>query len=71
MFKKDEWLIIPVYRIFGSEELSSVSSCNYPKEFRNHLYLLNQKDADKSGVKEGDLIQLEISETRIKDKSKN
>ena len=62
--QKDEWLIIPVYRIFGSEELSSVSS-SITHRIQAPFVYVNQKDADKAGIKEHDQIQLEISDYEL------
>jgi len=62
--QKDEFLVFPVYQIFGSEELSAVSPSvlqRVPEPF----ILLNQKDADTILLKGGDVTQLEIFKTRI------
>ncbi len=67
--KKNEWLIIPVYKIFGSEELSSASYAIHQR-IPEPLVYLNQEDAGILDVKEGDLIQLEISEIILKIKVK-
>jgi NADH-quinone oxidoreductase subunit G len=67
--QKDEWFIIPVYQIFGSEELSSASP-SVAQRIQDPFVYLNQKDADIINADEGDLIQLEISKTIIKIKVK-
>jgi NADH-quinone oxidoreductase subunit G len=62
--QKDEYLVIPVYQIFGSEELSAVSPSvlqRVPEPF----ILLNQQDADSNLLKGGDVTQIEISKIRI------
>jgi NADH-quinone oxidoreductase subunit G len=55
----DEWLILPVYRIFGSDELSSVGASIIQK-ISKPFVLINQQDADRIALKEGDSVQLEI-----------
>jgi NADH-quinone oxidoreductase subunit G len=71
-YKKDEWLIVPVYQIFGSEELSSAGSAVAERIQEPFLYL-NQKDADIFIIKDGELIQLEVrgSKLRIKARIEN
>jgi NADH-quinone oxidoreductase subunit G len=62
--QKDEYLVVPVYQIFGSEELSAVSPSvlqRVPEPF----VLLNQNDADSMVLKGGDVTHLEILKTRI------
>jgi NADH-quinone oxidoreductase subunit G len=68
-YQKNELLVIPVYHIFGSDELSSAGTAisqRIPETFLS----LNPEDAEKSGVKDGDLIQIKIAETKIKIKVK-
>jgi NADH-quinone oxidoreductase subunit G len=60
----DELRIIPVYRIFGSDELSSVGAAITGK-LEQPFVLMNQKDADIISVKEGDSVQLEILKIRL------
>jgi NADH-quinone oxidoreductase subunit G len=67
--QNDELTIVPVYHIFGSEELSSVAS-SIAGFIKEPFIFLNQEDADKSGFKEGDLVQLEISNIKTKTKVK-
>jgi NADH-quinone oxidoreductase subunit G len=62
--KKNEWLIVPVYQIFGSGELSSVSP-SIIQRIHDPFVLLNQKDADIIAVKDGDSVHLELSKTKI------
>lgn len=66
---KDEMTVIPVYRIFGSEELSS-ASLSVSQRFQEPLVYINQKDADNAGIQEGEMIQFEISGTKDKFKVK-
>jgi NADH-quinone oxidoreductase subunit G len=61
---KDEWMIVPVYRIFGSDELSS-DSPSIAQKIEKPFVLMNQKDADVISLKEGDSVQLEISKVRL------
>jgi NADH-quinone oxidoreductase subunit G len=63
--QKDEWLIVPVYQVFGSEELSSAGT-SIAQRIQEPFVFLDQKDADIIGTNDGDLIQLEISENRLK-----
>jgi NADH-quinone oxidoreductase subunit G len=67
--KKDEWLIIPVYQIFGSDELSSVGS-SILQRVQEPFVLMNEKDASMIAVNNGDIVQLEILKTKIKVKVK-
>jgi NADH-quinone oxidoreductase subunit G len=71
-YKKDEWLIVPVYQIFGSEELSSASS-GVTQRIQEPFLYLNQKDAEILSIKDGELIQLEVpgSKLRIKARIEN
>ena len=71
-YKKDEWLIVPVYQIFGSEELSSAGSAVTQRIQEPFIYL-NQKDADIFSIKDGEWIQLEVlgSKLRIKVRIEN
>ena len=66
---KDEMTIIPVYRIFGSEELSSVGP-SISQRIQEPFVYVNQKDADNIGIKNSDQIQLEISDSKLKIKVK-
>ena len=52
-------LIIPVYSIFGSEELSSAGAA-VSQKIPEPFALMSLKDADILEVKEGDMVQLEI-----------
>jgi NADH-quinone oxidoreductase subunit G len=68
-YQKDELLVIPVYQIFGSDELSSAASA-ISKRIPEPFLSLNLKDAEKSGIRNGDLIQIKIAKTKIKIKLK-
>jgi NADH-quinone oxidoreductase subunit G len=67
--QKGEWLIIPVYRIFGSEELSSVSS-SVLQRIQEPLVTINKKDAEIINVNDGETLQLEIGKVNLKIKVK-
>jgi len=67
--KKGEWIILPVYQIFGSEELSSVSPAILQK-IHEPFVIMNQNDAEIISANEGDYVQLEILKTKIKVKIK-
>jgi len=62
--QKDEWMIVPVYQIFGSEELSSTGSA-ISQRIKEPFIYLNQEDIVKIGVEEGEIVQLEISKTIV------
>jgi len=70
--KKDECLIVPVYQIFGSEELSSAGFAVAQRIQEPFLYL-NRKDAESLSIKDGELIHLEVpgSKLRIKARIEN
>jgi NADH-quinone oxidoreductase subunit G len=63
--KKDEWQIVPVYQIFGSEELSS-EGATMRQRIREPFVLLNNKDAASLNTKEGDMVEAEIGKIKIK-----
>lgn len=67
--QKDEWLIVPVYQIFGSDELSSAST-SILQRIHEPFVLMNKKDADIITVKDGDTVQLEILKIKLKVKVK-
>jgi NADH-quinone oxidoreductase subunit G len=62
--EKDEWLIVPVYLIFGSDELSSAGS-SMRQKISDPFILINQKDADRFSLNDGDSVQLEILKVRL------
>lgn len=71
-YQKDERLIVPVYQIFGSEELSSAGFAVAQRIKEPFLYL-NKEDADVLCIKDSEMIQLEFpgSKLRIKAKIEN
>jgi NADH-quinone oxidoreductase subunit G len=68
-YQKDKLLVIPVYNIFGSDELSSAASA-ISQRISEPLLFMNQEDAEKLRIRNGDLIQIKIAETKIKIKVK-
>ena len=67
--EKDEFQIVPVYQIFGSDELSSFSP-SVMQKIKEPFVLMNQEDAAKIPVADGDYIQVEISDIKIRVKVK-
>ena len=67
--EKDECQIVPVYQIFGSDELSAFSP-SVMQKIQEPFVLMNQEDAKKIPVADGDDIQVEISNLKIKVKVK-
>jgi NADH-quinone oxidoreductase subunit G len=67
--KSGEWYIVPVYQIYGSEELSSMAPA-VQERISQPFILMNSCDVLKIGKNENDLIRLEISQTRIETKIK-
>ena len=67
--KKQEWLIVPVYQIFGSDELSSVAP-SVQQRIKEPFVLINQKDAYIMALTEGDTVHLEILAIKLKVKVK-
>ena len=65
----DEFQIVPVYQIFGSDELSAFSPSVLQK-IQEPFVLMNQQDAEKMPAADGDYIQVEISKLKIKAKVK-
>jgi len=67
--QEDEMMVIPFFRIFGSEELSSAGPAISQRIEEPFVYL-NKEDAEILGFRESDLIQLEISKNILKIKVK-
>ena len=70
--EKDEMLIAPVYRIFGSEELSAAGDA-IGQRMEEPLLLLNQKDAERLNISNGELVALDVifNKLRIKIRFEN
>jgi NADH-quinone oxidoreductase subunit G len=66
---KDYWLIVPVFQIFGSEELSSLSP-SVKQRIKEPFVLMNQEDAGSIPANDGDCIQFETSGISLKVKVK-
>jgi NADH-quinone oxidoreductase subunit G len=67
--KTGDFFIVPVYRIFGSEELSSMgkaisSRIQYP------FILINKSDSETQGISENETIELRINNHILKVKVK-
>jgi NADH-quinone oxidoreductase subunit G len=58
--REGEFYFVPVYRIFGSEELSSASPAAGSR-IENPFILLNRGDCEKIHVKENELIRVNIT----------
>jgi len=69
VLQKGEWLIIPAFEIFGSDEFSS-SAANLSKRIPEPFVYLNPDDSIAFDVKTGDFIQLEIGSIHLKIKVK-
>ncbi len=62
--KRDEWMIIPVHRIFGSEELSAASA-PVASRIPSPFVVMSPADAERSGSKENEKINLQIGELTL------
>ena len=69
VLQKGEWLVVPAFQIFGSEELSS-TAVTLAKRIPEPFVYLNPEDSNTLGVKNGDMVQLEISTSLLKIKVK-
>jgi NADH-quinone oxidoreductase subunit G len=67
--EKDELQIVPVYQIFGSEELSSVSP-SVLRRIPEPFVLMNENDAELIKTTEGDYVQLVTLKIQLKLKVK-
>ena len=57
--RKDDWLIVPLYHIFGSEELSVLAAGI--AERAPHVYIaINDEDAVRLAVNDGDQVELNL-----------
>jgi NADH-quinone oxidoreductase subunit G len=59
--RKDQWLILPLYHIFGSEELSALAPAIAERVPAPYL-ALNPEDAANLGVEPGSGIELTVAE---------
>jgi len=69
VLQKGEWLVVPAFQIFGSEELSA-AAVTLAKRIPEPFVYLNPEDSISLGVKNGDLVQLQISTILLKIKVK-
>jgi len=60
--RNDEWLIVPIYHIFGSEELSSIAPAIAERAPKPYL-LLNNEDAANLHLDRGWEVRLELAES--------
>lgn len=67
--KTGEWLIVPVYTIFGSEEMSSKSPA-VASRIEGPFILMNESDSVEVGLKENDIVKLSVSRHTIEIKLK-
>jgi NADH-quinone oxidoreductase subunit G len=70
-FKKreNEYLAVPIFKIFGSEELSSFSS-SIKERMQEPYVLINSKDAEKLKTEDGTVMQIKNETMNIKLKVK-
>jgi len=67
--KNSEWMVFPVNRIFGSEELSSKSPA-IAERIEEPFVLMNRSDSEEIGGKDDDLIKLILATQTIEVKLK-
>jgi NADH-quinone oxidoreductase subunit G len=58
--KTKEWLVVPAYHIFGSEELSSKSPAIAERK-PQALFLINKEDAERNNIADKQKIKIDIS----------
>jgi len=63
--RMEELLVVPVFQIFGSGELSSAGK-SISQRIKKPFVLMNQKDADIFNIKSQDAVELEIGRIRLK-----
>lgn len=64
IFKADEYFLVPLYHIYGSEELSSKSPAI--KERIPEIYIaINQKESERLGVKEKENPEIIIDDKKL------
>lgn len=67
--RKDELKIVPVYQIFGSEELSAVSP-SIIERIQEPFVFINPKDSEIFQLSDGESVMLEISNIKLNVKVK-
>jgi len=55
--REEEWLVLPLYHIFGSDELSALSPAVAERVPKPYI-ALNSNDALKAGIVEGNLVEV-------------
>ena len=68
-YQKDEMLVVPVYQIFGSEELSAAGNA-IGQKIQEPFLFLNQKDAEILNINDSELIGLEVTVNKLEIKIK-
>ena len=63
--KDGEFLFLPVYHIFGSDELSNMSPAIQERIPKPYI-LLNGKVMEEQKIKEGDLIEIDFKNEKVK-----
>ena len=66
---EDQLLIVPVFKIFGSEEMSSIAPTIGLRIEEAFIYM-NESDADRFEVSDNDFIKIDIAKTSFKIKVK-
>jgi NADH-quinone oxidoreductase subunit G len=61
--KEDEWLVVPLYHVFGSEELSVLSPGIAERTPKPYL-ALNPEDARRIQVHDGEMVELSLAAIR-------
>ncbi len=67
--RSGEWLVVPAYRIFGSEELSSKSRA-VAARIEIPFILMNYGEAEELGGKDNDMVRLTLADKIIEVKLK-
>ena len=63
--KKGEWYVLPLYHIYGSDELSAQSPAVNERVSKPYI-ALNNSDASEAGVKEGDFLGIVLQGETLK-----
>jgi NADH-quinone oxidoreductase subunit G len=62
--REHEWLILPLYQIFGSEELSALS-LPIQERASSPFLVIRSDGGERLGLKEGDSVELAVKEVRV------
>ncbi|MEJ2616797.1 MAG: molybdopterin-dependent oxidoreductase, partial [Ignavibacteriaceae bacterium] len=63
--KEDEFFFLPVYHIFGSDELSNMSPA-IQERIPNPYILLNREVLKEKNINEGDLLEIDFENEKLK-----